>query len=215
MTDILDIGASRLDPDTNEIKIQAKSAPIGNDPDDAPGFDDIPMIGQLGVSARPWPRTEEGAAQCVVDTDLPGTNGWATCARDQRKSAAAVVEQLGEGETAVHSTGPGFDSRTFHKDQLWAAMVGDDCAIVIDREDKKITISGFGFHWEISEQNGACMFDDTGAGIQIKGGVICLTGQIVLGGRTPIGPVAWSLTPVVGAAPGTTTTPAAGVFIGV
>jgi hypothetical protein len=209
MTDILDIGSAVRDPNTNEIKVQAKSAPIGNDADDAPGFDGIPLVCALGVSAMPWPQTAEGNAQCVVDPSLPGTNGWATCARDQRKAAAGVVEELGPGETALHSTGEGFDARVFCKNQLIALMVGDDTAIVIDRQEEQITISIAGMHIEASKKNGAVLTSGN-ATVQVKDSVATITApQIVLGGRTPIGNVLYS-TP---AAPGFPV-PAPGVFIG-
>jgi hypothetical protein len=52
-----------------------------------------------------------------------------------------------------------------------------------------------------------------GATFQLFGGMASLMGQIVLGGRTPVAPVCYSLTPVVGVTG--STVPALGVFIGV
>lgn len=210
--EIVDLGSSELDPDTNALVGQAKSTPVGPDENDAPDFGKTPVATGLGVTARWYHKTDEGSAVAVVDTSLPGQNGWIVGIMDRRAASAKVVEQLGEGETAVHSIGLGFDSRTFHKNQLWAAMVGDDTAIVIDRDEKRISISGFGMHWELSEANGACMFDETGAGIQIKGGMVCITGQVVLGGRTPLGAVQFGPTPVVGTSGASA--PASGVFVG-
>lgn len=213
-TEIVDLGSSRLDPDTNEIKVQAKSEQMGDDPDDAPGYDDIPLVTSIGLSYRHYPRTAEGAAQGIVDTGLAGANGWCTNTRDRRAASCKVYEQLAEGETAVHSTGPGFDSRTFHKDQLWAAMVGDDCAIVIDRKEERITITGFGVAFEISRGNGVVLSDDEGASIQIKNGTVCITGKVVLGGRTPGGLVQFSSTPVPVVGVSGECKSAPGVFIG-
>ncbi len=215
MTDIVDIGSSTLDPDTNVLLVQAKAAQMGDDEDDAPGYDDVPVYGLLGITSRPFHKTAEGNAQGVVDTSLPGTSGVVTSMRDAREASAKVVEELGEGETALHSTGPDFDARVFCKKQMVATMVGDDCAVVLDREEKKYTITCFGHHFEISEANGISMTAD-GAGIQIKGGMVILTGMIILGGRTPLAPVVSSLTQIVGvpAGPGPGL-PSAGVFIGV
>lgn len=212
MSDIVDIGSSKLDPDTNELLAQAKSAQMGEDEDDAPGFDDVRIYGQLGVTARPYHKTDEGNVQGVVDTSLPGTNGAVTSMRDARAAAAKVVEELGEGETALHTTGPGFDARVFCKEQMVAAIVGDDVALVIDRKNKQVTLTAFGHHFEVSEANGIVMAEDGGASFQMKGGVVCITGQIILGGRTPLAPVQMGPTPVAGATGASTPSP--GVFIG-
>ncbi len=206
MSDIVDIGSSKLDPDTNVLLVQAKAAQMGDDEDDAPGYDDTPVYGQLGLQARPYHKTNEGNAQAIVDTSLPGTSGVITAMRDARAASAKVVEELGEGETALHATGPGFDSRVFCKEQMVAVMVGDDVAIVADRENKVVSVTAFGHHFELSDRNGISMVAD-GAGIQIKGGTVCITGQVVLGGRTPT-------LPVLAGASGPAGVAALGVFIG-
>ena len=206
MSDLLDIGSSKLDPDTNVLLVQAKATQMGDDDDDAPGYDDTAVYGQIGVSARPYHKTDEGNAQAVVDTSLPGTNGAVVAMRDAREASAKVVEELGEGETALHSTGPGFDSRVFCKEQMVATMVGDDCAVVLDRAEKKYSITCFGHIVEVSEANGIALVAD-GAGIQIKGGMVIITGKVVLGGRVPVAPVHMGPQPIPAA-------PAPGVFIG-
>jgi hypothetical protein len=211
MTDIVDIGSSKLDPDTNVLLVQAKAAQMGDEEDDAPGYDDTPVYGLLGITARPFHKTDEGNAQGIVDTSLPGTSGVITSMRDAREASSKVVEELGEGETALHSTGPGYDARVFCKKQMVAIMVGDDVAVVVDREEKKVSITAFGQHFELSDQNGINMVAD-GAGIQIKGGMVIITGQVVLGGRTPVAAVQMGPGPVAGVTG--STVPAVGVFIG-
>lgn len=208
--EIVYLGSSQLDPDTNALTGQGKSTPVGDTDDDAPDYGKIPVATGLGVTARWFPKTDEGSAIGIVDTSLPGQNGWLVGVMDRRAASAKIVEQLAEGETATHSTGPGFDSRTFHKDQLWAAMVGDDCAIVVDRKNKRISASIAGLHFEISADNGACLVSESGALLQLKGDVACITApNIVLGGRTPVGNVAYLV-------PGNPVpVPAPGVFIGV
>lgn len=210
MADLVDIGSARRDPATNTVLVQAKSTQIGTSPEDAPSFDDTAVYGQLGITAVPWPKDERGNAQGVVDESIPGQSGVITSIRDAR--AAGIVQELGPGETAIHSTGPDFDSLVLLKKQLAAIMVGDDCAIVMDRENKKFTVTCFGLHFEMSEANGAVLTTG-GATFQLFGSVASLMGQIVLGGRTPVAPVAYSLTPVVGVTG--STIPALGVFIGV
>lgn len=211
MADLVDIGAARRDASTNTVLVQAKSAPIGTTPDDAPSFDDTPVFGALGITAVPWGADERGNAQAIVDESVPGHNGVITSIRDSR--SAGVVEELGPGETAIHSTGPDFDSVVLLKKQLAAIMVGDDCAIVMDRENKRFTVTCFGLHLELSEANGFVVTTGQGATSQLYGATNSQMGQLVLGGRTPVAPVAYSLTPVVGTSG--ETTPAMGVFIGV
>lgn len=209
MTDIVDLGSSTLDERTNALLVQGKTTQVGDSEDDAPDFGAMPILGALGVTGRPYPKTADGNAQGVVDDSLPGTNGWVVAARDTR--CASVVAELGEGETALHSTGPGFDSRVFCKDQLAAMIVGNDCALVMDRENKKFSISIGGCLLEMSEENGIVL-SQGGAMLQIKDGLARLLGQVVLGGATPLAPLLFAPAPVVGVTG--TANPAPGVFIG-
>ena len=218
--DLVDIGAASLDPKTNTVLVQAKSAQIGSTPDDAPGFDNTPVFGQLGVMAVPWGADERGNAQGTVDESIPGHNGVITSIRDAR--AAGVVQQLGPGETAIHSTGPDFDSLVLLKKQLAAIMVGDDCAIVMDRENKRFSVSCFGLHFEMSAANGITMTTGAGATTQLFGAINSVMGQVVLGGRVPTFQVPYLAVPnvpLVGTPPppagGNQALPAMGVFIGV
>lgn len=216
MNDLVDIDSAVRDPDTNTLRATAKSAQVGDSPDEAPSFDGMPIFGTLGVVAIPWPSDSTGGAQGIVEEGLGGQNGVITAMRDLR--AAGVVEELGPGETAIHATGPDFDARVFLKKQLAAVMVGDDCAIVMDRETKKFSISCFGLHFEMSEENGVCV-STGGATSQWKGGLQSHMGQIVLGGRNPLLPVASMAVPqALGVAPGSPVVglaQAMGVFIGV
>jgi hypothetical protein len=109
-----------------------RSAPRQTTP---PASDGAPLFGQLGITAIPWPADDRGNAQGTVDETVPGHNGVITSVRDAR--AAGIVQELAPGETAIHSTGPDFDSLVLLKKQLAAIMVGDDCAIVMDRENKR------------------------------------------------------------------------------
>jgi hypothetical protein len=217
LPELIDIGTAKRDPKTNTVLVQAKGAQIGQTADDAPGFDDAPIFGALGITAIPWKADDRGNAQGIADTGIPGHNAVITSIRDAR--AAGVVEELGPGETAIHSTGPDFDSRVFLKKQSAAIMVGDDCAVVMDRENKRFTVSCFGMHFEMSAANGITL--TTGpATIQLSGPVASIMGQVVLGGRTPIATVLYGLVPgkpVVGlpSPEPNSALPAMGVFIGI
>lgn len=209
MSDIVDIGSSRLDGTTNTLVVTAKTAPVGASADSGPGFGEIPMACALGLTARPAPANQNGNAQGVVDESLPGANGWVIGARDTRVSK--FVGELADGETVLHSTGDGFDAGVFCKDQLLALVVGDDTALVLDRKERKVTLTAFGCHIEASAENGIVLAQG-GAMLRIKDGVISLVGQVVLGGLNPTMPFCASPTPVVGTSGSTSPTP--GVFLG-
>ncbi len=214
--ELVDIDTTRLDEDTNVLLATAKAPPTGDDPDDAPSYDDVPISGQLGVTARPYRKTDDGNAQGVLDDRIPGANGWITSIRDTREFAAKVVEELGEGEVGLHSVAPGFDSRVFCKDQMVALIVGDDAALVIDRKSKRFTFTGFSGHFECSEQAGIVLAHG-GASITIANGKIAITaGTVVLGGTTPNPAQCIMLGPIAGqnASP-VPMVPAPGVWIGI
>jgi len=84
MRDLVDLGSSKLDERTNTLLVQAKSAPIGTNDDEAPSFGDTPVFGVGCITARPWPKDERGTAQGIVDEGLPGMNGAVTSWRDTR-----------------------------------------------------------------------------------------------------------------------------------
>lgn len=215
MPDLLDVASVVRDPDTNTPRISAKSAQVGDTEDDAPSFDNIPIFGSLGLVAIPWPSDTTGGAQALVEENIGGQNGIVTNIRDLR--TARVVEELGPGETALYATGPGFGSKIFLKKKLIALMIDDDVALNIDKENKKLTFTGFGCHLELSEENGIVLTSG-GATSQWKDGMQSHMGQIVLGGRNPVNPVFMGPAIPVGVAPLTPIGgifPAPGVFIGV
>jgi hypothetical protein len=185
MSEFVDLGSARLDPQTNALLVQGKTGPCGTDENDAPDLGDAPIMCALGVTSLPWPSNDNGRAQ-GIKLDVPGTNGVVVGARDTR--SAKVVAEMSAGESSLHSTGPDFDSRFFAKDQLAAIVVGDDMAFSMDRKEKQITISAFGCHFELSEANGIVLMAG-GAMLQLHAGVASLVGQVVLGGRNPVQPM--------------------------
>lgn len=208
MADLIDISSASRDPDSNTLIASCKSAQIGDEEDDAPSFDNAPIFGSLGLIAVPWPADSTGRPQGLIEEGLGGQNGIITNIRDLR--AAGVVEELGPGETGIISTGPDFGSKVFLKKKLIAMMIDDDVALVIDKENKRLTFTGFGCHIEASEANGIVMTHG-GATSQWKDGTQSHMGQIVLGGRTPLYPVFAGPALPLGVAPGL---PIAGIFQG-
>src|SRR5690606_11186856 len=101
--------------------------------------------------------------------------------------------KIKEGDTVLHGTGPDHESQVLCKEQMWAAMVGDDHAIVVDRKKKSIALANPGGQIKISERDGVVLADKSGkSSLQLKGGFTALLGQVVLGGRRPVDQVASS-----------------------
>lgn len=213
MAELVDLGASGLDERTNAIWVQCKGAPVGDE--DAPDYGKAPLVSALGVSARPAPATQAGSAQGVV-ASVDGFDGVCIGAHDPR--ASKTFGEIAPGETSLHATGEGFDARVLCKEQQVAIIVGDDMVFTIDRKTKQIVANCKGGTFKISESDGVFMTDATGkAGIQVKGGNVVITGNVVLGGRTPAFAVAQVPLqvgiPTTG--PGVPVPAAMGVFIGV
>lgn len=202
MTDIVEISSAKLDPKTGMVTAVCKgSEPEGGEP---PDYGSVNMLFALGFAAVPAPANGNGSAQGVLLDDAPGQDGVVVGAVDARTTQ--TYYELGPGETAVFSTGEGYNARILFKDQLIALVVEDDVAIIIDRKNKKITTAAFGHVDEMSEANGRVMTDETGkASIQLKNGIVAITGTIVLGGRTPSAPMGLAGMPAA---------PALGVFYG-
>jgi len=209
VSNIVDLGSSKLDPTTGMVTAQCKG--VEHAEGEAEDYGDVNLAFALGFAAVPAPANENGTAQGVVLDDVPGQDAVCVGAVDSRTTQ--TYYELKQGETAVFSTGEGYDSRILFKDGLVAIIVDDDKTIIIDRKNKKTQIVGHGCLWEQSEKNGTILTDETGkSSIQLKDGKVILMGQVVIGGRTPTMPFAASLTPVVGVTGATATT--SGVFWG-
>lgn len=207
--------SSRLDEETNALLIRCKSAALSDDDDeDRPDFGDTIWATGLGLTARPAAANDEGAAQLLVDDGVPGVVGAVVGGHDPR--AAEVAGELGEGETCLHSTGKGFDSRVFCKDGLVAIVVGDDLVLNLDRKHGVIQIMGFGLTFEMNRDTKEINLSTGSAGIQIGNGVVRVHGELVPGTgnaaglKVMLGPAAGSpgggaaapLVPMFGCSPG-------------
>jgi hypothetical protein len=202
MSDIVDIGAASLDPETGMVVAQCKGAEVEGG--EAPDYGALNLMFGLGFAAVPAPSNENGNAQAVLLDDCPGQDGVCVGAVDSRTTQ--TYYELGPGETAVFATGEGFDARILFKDGLVSIVVDDDIVFMMDRKSKKVITNAFGMVHEMSAANGHTLTDETGsASIQLKKGVIALTGTIVMGGRVIASPIGL---------PGAPSLPAPGVFYG-
>lgn len=207
--DIAPLGASEL---RNGVLVVQSKVPIdAGTPEDGPeDYGQIDVISSLGVTARPAPANENGAAEGVVADGIGGVEGVLLGARD-RRSIAKVLGELGPGETCLHSTGEDFDSRIFCKDQSVAIVVGDDLAFVLDRKNKKVSLAAFGHMFELSEENGVSLYDKSGTcGIHMENGEGHLMGNWTLGGKQGS-----AVTTLVVGTPGVGQAPAIGITYGV
>ncbi len=215
--DLVELGAATLSPTTNALAVQCKAASLSDEDGDAPDYGDVMFACALGLAAMPYPATADGAAEAIVATDVPGLDGVMVGARDTR--TAKIYGNLKPGDTALHSTGPQMAAQVQCKEEKrQVCMVTKDTAgktmiALLDGAGDKVQISGFGLMFEMSKEQGIVL-SSGGATLQIKDGVISLAGQVVLGGRTPVGYVQFSpsLTPVVGVTGGCSPSP--GVFVG-
>lgn len=183
--EVVDLGASGLKP-TGAVWASCKGASV--DDDEAPDFGETPVCFALGFVARPAPADSRGFAQGFV-IDAPGYDGVLIGAQDVR--CAETYGKLGAGETAVFATGKDYDARALFKDRNISLIVGDNMILQIDGKKKQAILNTPGGTLKISEKDGAVLVDDTGkAMLQLKGGVASLAGKVVLGGRSPLAPVA-------------------------
>jgi len=187
--EVVDAGFAKLDPETGELRINA-DAMLGAT------YDDTPVMSQLGVTAMPYPATDDGNAQMLVLTNIAGSNGICVGGNDTR--TAKIVGNLKPGDTVVHSTGPQQAAQLQLKEEK------RQCALVTKDDRKKDfglfldgkSVTGTftvpkGGTIHITQDQGQVLVDNTGkASIQLVDGMIILCGQIIMGGRTPVGSVA-------------------------
>lgn len=184
----------------------------GEDESDVEDYGDIPLSNALGVTALPAAADDDGSAEGIA-VEVSSYGYACVGARDTRCSD--VVGQLKAGETAVHNTGGDKTkrSRAFFKEDCASIIVGNDVVLMLDRKNKKITITGFGHIFEMSEANGVTLAPKGGkAGIQMtEAGSVYLWGANVnLGGRTTPGTPANA---VIMGPSGITGVPAPNVYI--
>lgn len=189
MIEIVELGASELDPESGALLSQASGAEPSDDAEPTDYGRALVMMA-LGLAARPAPADENGSAQGIA-VQTEGSDGVLIGGHDPR--AGGVYGELQPGETAMFATGKGFQSRALAKKKLFAIVVGQNLAIVVDGRvegDEQIILSCPGGAFKISNRDGVVISDETGkACLQMKGGVSALLGDLLLGGRMPLSKV--------------------------
>jgi len=206
---LVKLGAAILDKLTGALLIQAKGGPVSETDDNAaPDYGNAPNFSALGLTAMPYPETEDGHAEGIV-VEVPGLDGAIIGGRDTR--TAKIVGNLKPGDTVVHSTGPEQAAQLQLKEKKRQAVLrtigtnGKDVAIVLDGRNDKVQVIAFGQMFEMTP-SGVSIVEKGGAAILMGGGVVRLLGTVVLGGSTPIAPVHSGFGP---------SAPSPGVFVGI
>jgi hypothetical protein len=179
MTDftVAKLGASQLDPDTRLPKVQATEPWTGDE--DATPHGNVAVFGALGVTALPAAADDAGHCEAIIAQDVAGLDSAVLATRDER--AAGVTAELKGGETCLHSTSKGYDSRVFCKDQLAAMVVGDDAVFTLDRKNGTATIAIGGAALQIGK-DGVIISDKDGNYISLLDGVATIgAGNVMLG----------------------------------
>lgn len=206
--DIVTLGAAKLADATSAPIVQAVRE-TGKD-DEAEAFGEVPLMCALGVTALPAPATAAGRAEGLV-TDGGSLDGVCIGAWDTRQ--ADVAGALKPGETCLHSTGEGFDSRVFCKEGVLALVVGNDVVVTLDRAAGKIQIAGFGGIVEMKSSGITLAAPGGKSFIAINAdGTLNLVGTAVTLGGASTTPVAGVTTAIIGAS-GMTGVPAPNVHI--
>lgn len=207
------LGASHLD-DENVILVQAYSADDDAETEFIESWGEVKMVGLGCVTAMPYPKNDAGFAQGFLADNLEGIGivmNW----RDPR--VAQVYGQIQPGDAVFHGTGPNHQSQLRCQEQSVSIVVGNDCAVVVDRKNKKITITGFGHVFQITDDALAMAHKNGKHGINIAADYLHVFGPaVVLGGMVPNPALA------IMTGPGTLNTatapialvPAKGVFLG-
>tara|TARA_R100001163_G_scaffold65609_1_gene63500 strand:+ start:3807 stop:4484 length:678 start_codon:yes stop_codon:yes gene_type:complete len=189
MAELCDLGATVLDDNTNLVGIQA-TVQITSEEGDIESYGEVADYSCLGVTSRPYPKTDR-AAKGVVFKEVGNKTGAILGARDPR--CTAVYGNLGPGDTALHACSPnaasqvicyGSDAQGNKVAMLTKDSSDNTTAIVIDGKNDKIQITGFGSMFEMN--NDGIVMSTGQASISInKDGSIMILGKVQLGGLTP------------------------------
>lgn len=163
--------------------------PITDDTNDVEPYGEVDVIQSLGVTSQPFPKDENGYAECIGITDVGGRNCIAIGARDTR--TASIAGRLSPGDTCVHTTGPGNVAQLHLKQEKKAAALvvtdvnGDNQVLILDGKNRKFQLFANGAAVEIDDGGDISLVNAGGAGILIQGQDVCINGNLKLPGMPP------------------------------
>jgi len=209
---LVKLGASTVSKETGAPLWQAVS-PITDGVNDVDSLGEIDAIQCLGVMANPAAADEKGHAEGLVEEGVGGLPAVALGGRDTR--VAKLAGTLKPGDTVLHSTGPSQSALVMCKESKRQVVLAtknkrdETQAIVLDGAAEKLQIAVNGCMFEIAD-GGFTLTDASGRGsIMVRNGVINLIGTVVVGGITPLFPLA-----AVNPAAPTVPVPVPGAFMG-
>lgn len=184
--EIVDLGASSLDPETAAERWQS-TVPITDSEQDVEHFGELEVFQSLGISSLPFPRNDDGKAEAIVYRDIPGRSAVATGARDTRSKIAAGLKP---GDTCLHSTGPeeAAQVRCIEAKRMVANVTKDSddetMAVILDGKGDKFQVLARGSLIQI-EENGDITLTNGKASVLLQGQDIYLNGSVHLAGIPP------------------------------
>jgi hypothetical protein len=184
--DVCQINTSKLDEDTKLPLIQA-TVPITSD-EDYETFGEVASYQALGITALPFPPTEDGYAEGVILRDVGALNGAVIGSRDER--CAGVVATMRPGDAVLHSCDPEAKAQVRVHANRQIAMVtegtdGKSMVSMLDGKNDKITITAFGGIIEMTPDGISIVAPGSKASILMSGDQITLLGKVQLGGIAP------------------------------
>lgn len=164
---------------------------VQDETSDLETFGECPMFQGLGLTSFPYPKDDNGYAECLFARNVGSHNAVLIGARDTR--TAKIVGNGKPGDTVVHSTDPSQSAQLQLKgSKRQAALLTEDSSgqtqlVLLDGNAKKLQIYANGSIFEMSG-GGISMFDSTGkAGITLKDGKVNILGNVVFGnGQNPM-----------------------------
>lgn len=163
-------------------------------------YGEMPIACALGLTALPAPPSEDGScAEGVLEQDVGGFPGLVIAAWDTR--CREVAGKMTGGDTCLHGTHADATNRAkfLSKDGSASVIVGNDLLLQLDRKNQVVTIAGFGALIQFDSEQMLLVAPDGKSQIVMKGGIIQLIGNVVLGNPRSgaVAPVAIGPTPGV------------------
>lgn len=184
--DIGILGASKI---TAGVVTWQVTIAVGNDNNDVEPFGEPDVFQSLGIDSVPFPKTEEGYAECLVLRDIGGKDAVCIGARDTRNNA--FIGRMKPGDTSVHATGPAATAQCFLKNaNKQAGLTVDDAdkksmMFLLDGKNKKSQWTARGAIFQIAEDGSIAITEKGGAGMIFRDGKIFVVGALVLPGMKP------------------------------
>lgn len=166
--DIGILGASNI---KNGVVTWQVNIAVGNDNNDVEPFGEPDVFQSLGIDSIPFPKTDEGYAECLMLRDVGGKSAVCVGARDTRNNA--FIGRMKPGDTSLHATGPGATAQCFVKNaNKQAGLAVDDAdkksmLFLLDGKNKKSQWTARGAMIQIDEDGSITFTAKGGASLKL------------------------------------------------